>query len=221
MKPHPYQTQLDILRAHGIFVLCGYWLAKLSKWTTPTGLWLQLGRLPWLRRFTADGGRPNPWWQDVGVLLVLLVTAGLAALAFLRTPSDRLAFAASFLLVDTVAYHARVLWFDDLERGASWGILREVSYRQLLFHASLNFFESILLFGVLYERGGCLREPPPEVYSASFMVATTLRAPETLSGCGGLVIAQALLSLFFFAVIISNLASAASARHKLSPIDDA
>ncbi len=221
MKPHPYQTQLDILRAHGIFVFCGYWLAKVSEWTTPMGLWRQLGRNRWLRRFTARDGWPKPWWQDVAVLLILLVTVGLAAITFLRTPSAGVAFLASFFLVDMVAYHARVLWFEGLEPGRSWDQRRELGERQLLFHTSFNFFESILLFGVLYERGGCLRQPPPEVYSASFTVATTLRAPETLSGCGGLVIAQVLLSLFFSAVIISHLASAASARHKLSPIDDA
>ena len=97
--------------------------------------------------------------------------------------------------------------------------LRVCSHRRLFFQVFINFAESIVLFGVLYERQLCMREPPPAVYEASFRVATTLSPPDTIRGCAVLTSSQVGVSLFFLVVVISVVASVAYSRQELSPTD--
>ncbi len=194
--------------------------ARLTAWVTPTGLWGKIGRKFVPSTVHPVGHKLNPWWQDIMVLFIAVGTVVLAAVIYAGTPSTPLGFLACYLLFDMVAYHAGVLWFDDLQPGRPWPQLRVLSHRRLFFQAFINFAESIVLFGVLYESQLCMREPPPAVYEASFRVATTLSPPDTIRGCAVLTSSQVGVSLFFLAVVISIVASVAYSRRELSPTDN-
>jgi hypothetical protein len=220
-KKIAYKKATEILRWHGLIVYFFYVVLRISD-IGPTRLWLLLGRSKCIAGKTLDkkSGKVKPVWQDAGVLLILALVI---VLTVLSAKSASLCWVfplvAWMLLADIVAYHARVLWLDDLRTNRSWQRLRVFSHRRILFQGFFNFAESILLFGILYRYYGHFDNQQVDIYRESFVIATTLSSPTLSKLCPRLVNMQVGISLFFLIVVISIVASVGYTRKELAPTD--
>jgi hypothetical protein len=198
-NPH-YKSCKDIFDTHGFIVFLLYLLFRLTDFTTPTGLWLLLGKIKCLSKccFDDKNNKTKPWWQDIAVLLHALATILVAT----KYSSHIVSWV---LIADMVAYHVRVLWFDDLTPCKS----RKVwSHRRILFQGLINYVESIFLFGVIYAKYCGSSFCKTQIYQASFKVATTFTTPDELLYCPAWVgITQVCVSIFFLVVVVSVIAS--------------
>ncbi|MCJ7545731.1 MAG: hypothetical protein MUP30_02715 [Deltaproteobacteria bacterium] len=222
--PH-YKNYHDIRQWHGLFVAFFYWLFRLSK-LTPYRIWLwfpekipeKIGFLKRFKRFAwnARFEKATPCWHDMGVILLVGLTCG--AILGSWSQQNWLSIAAWWvawlLLVDMLAYHIRVLWFDDLEIGRSSEYLKVWSHRRIFFQALINFIQSLCLFAVFYHR-----YKPTESFwtllQTSFTIATTLTQPDSLKALAILVDLQVGVAIFFLVVVISVVASIGYNRPEL------
>ena len=218
-----YNSFRDILDWHGLFVLAGYVVMRLLRWTTPTRLWAKLSCVKPFKTFAWDSAHEKscPWWQDLGVILHITLVYLIVRLAFGTDPSlgSAVEISAWYLLVDIVGYHAGILWFDDLTGEAD--LKRKVwSHRRIFFQAVVNLGESICLFAVLYH--GYQGTDFWTLLTGSFEIATTLsRIDGSLSNVPIWVMsAQVVVSLFFLVVAISVVASIGYARPELGKTFD-
>jgi len=208
----------DIWQWHGLFAAFFYWLFRLSE-LTPTRIWLWLPKkIGFLKRLAWNGRfeKATPWWHDIGVLLLVGVTYG--AIRGAWSLQDWLSITARWvawlLLVDMLAYHIRVLWFDDLEIRRSNEHRKVWSHRRIFFQALINFAQSLCLFAVLYHT----YQPTVSfrtLLQASFTVATTLTRPDSLKAPTILVDLQVGVAIFFLVVVISVVASIGYNRPEL------
>jgi hypothetical protein len=214
----PYASWKDLLDRHGPIVLIGYYASRLIELATPTPLLARLARAPGLKTTAVDGdGRARPWWQDLVLVLLAVVIAMVTFLASPPRPTAPLvACVALYLLLDIVSYHARVLWFDDLQPGRAWRQLAVLSHRRLFFQAVINFVETVFLFAVLYRLDDPMRAPG-DLYQASLTIALTFARPEhfeALSPC--VVTIQIAVSVFFLVTVISIVSAKGYAREELA-----
>ena len=210
-----YTSYCEILKHHGIIVLGGYLLfVKLGEWVGVTRWLLWLGRMV-PSAYDKDLCKSKPWWQDLSVLIVLILTIGIVYAGWSqRALSVRLAQTGAWIiLLDTFIYHSRILWFDDLQLGRTVRTAMVWSHRRIFFQALVNFMESVFLFPVIYR--GCAKGTFWELSENSFTVATTLSAPETLKNCQTWV--QVAFSLFILITVISIIASVGYTRGELAP----
>lgn len=124
-----------------------------------------------------------------------------------------------YFLLDIICYHSRVLWFDDLDPTKKPDELKVWSHRRILFQAIINFAESILLFAVLYhqfdeESRLCFRQ----TVQKSFEIAASLQHSIELRFVPYFwTNLQIIISLFFFIIVISIIASVGYSRDEISP----
>ena len=217
-KDPRYKSYGDILRWHGLFVALGYFLLQASEFT-PSRIWFKLPkkicflkRLAWNEKFQ----KATPWWHDIGVILLVVVTY----LVILSEWNNQYWLsvvaraAAGVLLVDILAYHVRVLWFDDLEIRKTIEHRKVWSHRRILFQAIINFFQSLCLFAVVYHAYQPTA-PFRTLLQASFTVATTLTRPASLNVPAILFDLQVAVSIFFLVVVVSVVASIGYNRPEL------
>ena len=213
-----YKSWRDIIRWHGLFVLVGYSLIRLLRWTTPTRLWAKLSKFKLLKSWAWDQKheKSQAWWQDIGIIIHIALVYLLVQMTFgTNTYVSWVAkIGAWYLLVDIMGYLAGVLWFDDLTPETV--LKRKVwSHRRIFFQTIINFGESVTLYAILYR-------PDDSVcfwilFKKSFEIATTLSIPEhTLNNnMFWLVGSQIVVSLFFLVVAISVIASIGYARPEI------
>ncbi|MCK4787923.1 MAG: hypothetical protein KAV87_29490 [Desulfobacteraceae bacterium] len=213
-----YNNWRDIIRWHGLFVLVGYKLIRLLRWTTPIRLWAKLSKFPYLKNYAWDGKykKSKPWWQDVGIIIHIALVYLLVKISF--GPDACLSWFAKigawYLLVDIIGYLAGVLWFDDLTPETV--LKRKVwSHRRIFFQAIVNFGESIALFAILYRTDDSMIFWA--LFKQSFEIAATLSFPEYILNNHSfwLVASQILVSLFFLIIVISVIASIGYARPEI------
>ncbi|MFZ2070854.1 MAG: hypothetical protein WAV32_04525 [Halobacteriota archaeon] len=213
-----YKSWRDIIRWHGLFVLIGYSLIRLLRWTTPTRLWAKLSKLALLKNWAWDQEyeKSRAWWQDIGIIIHIALVYLLVQMAFgTNTCLSWVAkIGAWYLLVDIVGYLAGVLWFDDLT--SETVLKRKVwSHRRIFFQTIINFGESIILFAILYRPDDSMGFWV--LFKKSFAIATTLSLPEHNfnNNIFLLVGSQIAVSLFFLVVGISVIASIGYARPEI------
>jgi hypothetical protein len=215
-----YKNYGDILRWHGLFALLGYWLCRVLRYT-PSRLWFGLPkRWCFLRRrdwiWNEEFLKATPCWHDIGVLILVGVTGAVIWLAWSR--QDWLTtvawWTACLLLIDMLAYHISVLWFDDLGVGESTNHRKVWSHRRILFQTFINFIQSVFLFAVLYHGYQSTSAFWP-LHQDSFTVATTFTRPASL--CVPMILAdlQVCVSIFFLVLVIGVFASIAYNRPEL------
>lgn len=206
------------MRWHGLFVLLGYLLIRLLRWTTPTRLWAKLSKVALLKKCAWDQKyeKSRAWWQDIGIIIHIALVYLLVQMTFgTNTCLSWVAkIGAWYLLVDIVGYLAGVLWFDDLT--SETVLKRKVwSHRRIFFQAIINFGESITLFAILYRADDSMCFWV--LFKKSFEIATTLSFPEHTfnNNMFWLVGSQIAVSLFFLVVAISVIASIGYARPEI------
>lgn len=207
-----YSNFKDICHYHGWIVYLLYRIFYLSEWTTFTRLWFHFGEFV-NKTWTYNNGykKPTPLWHDIGVFLHILFTI----LISIWHPSNLFAW---YLIVDMIAYHSRVLWFDDLIPDRTRKQNKVHSHRRILFQSLINLAESIFLFGVLYMNYCVSSLCKAQIFQASFEVATTLGRPDSLSSCPSwLLNSQIFISIFFLVVVLSVIASAGYKRGEIAP----
>jgi hypothetical protein len=217
IKPE-YKSWPDIVRWHGLFVLVGYLLVRLLRWTTPTRLWAKLSKACLLKKYAWDSEheKSRPWWQDLGIIIHVALVYLLVQITFSANTSLNWAakIGAWYLLIDIIGYLAGVLWFDDLTPEPV--LKRKVwSHRRIFFQAVISFAESIVLFTILYHAHGsiCFWQ----LFSQSFTIATTLSIPDNIfiNNMFWLACLQVAISLFFLVIVISVIASIGYTRPEL------
>ncbi len=215
---HPrYKSYRDILRWHGLFAALGYAVFRLSQ-LTPGRIWFGLPQRTSVLSFAWDQKfeKSAPWWHDIGVLLLVGVTylAILGAWSQQGWASVTAWWVAWLLLVDMLAYHVRVLWFDDLEIRATNEHRKVWSHRRILFQALVNFAQSLCLFAIIYHA----YQPTLSfrtLLQAAFTVATTLTRPDWLNVPVVLIDLQVCVAIFFLVVVVSVVASIGYNRPEL------
>lgn len=217
-----YENYCDILRCHGLFATVAYWLFRVFRYT-PSRIWFGLPKkISCLRRrawiWNEEFEKATPSWHDIGVLLLIGVTCAVTWGAW--SQQDWLNVAAWWitwlLLIDMIAYHASVLWFDDLGIRQTDKHRKVWSHRRIMFQALLNFAQSICLFAVLYHSYHSTVPFRPLLHD-SFTVATSLTRADSLpvSVPTILVDLQVCVAIFFLVVVISVVASIGYNRPEL------
>ena len=217
---YKYENYRDILRWHGLFATVGYWFFRAFRYT-PSRTWFRLPKKicclrcrDWI--WNKEFQKATPCWHDIGVLLLVGVTCVVIWAAWRR--QDWLSVAAWWLacliLIDMIAYHISVLWFDDLGIRQTDNHRKVWSHRRILFQAFINFAQSVFLFAVLYH-GYLSTMTFLPLLQASFTVATTLTRPNSLRVPTILVDLQVCVAIFFLVVVIGVVASIGYNRPEL------
>ena len=211
-----YKTYSDILRSHGICVLIFYWIFRFLGYFFLIQIWNKLSKAKLFRVFKARDmtyNKAKPWWQDIGVIIHLIITLLIVAKGFNSpVPSTLVLYIATYFILDILSYHVGVLWFDDLRLGKNENERMVWSHRRILFQAIVNFSETVLIFAVVYRAyiNGCFSQ----ILLQSFSVATTLNKGE-LSAPSWIVNCQILISIFFLVVVISVISSIGYSRPEI------
>lgn len=223
--PLGYKSFRDILYWHGLFVYIGYYLLRPLDWITPTRLWSKFAKLPFLRKWLWDSTyqKSVSWWQDIGVIVHVLVVYILVKVNLTNIPCINifLNIIVWYFLVDILAYHVRVLWFDDLAPRESAKKRMVWSHRRIFFQAVANFGESMCLFALLYQT--YLPEKSFwELLKSSFTIATSLSSPSVIADAIPflLVALQVAVSIFFLVVAARVIASIGYSRPELGKTFD-
>jgi hypothetical protein len=216
-SPPPLKKN-EIFSKHGCLVVGLWWLSYLL---TFISIHYNLSRLA--RRFDGtcspydhEEQKAKPWWQDIELLIALILTLVALFLVFL---GKGLAYSVGMILslivmLDLLNFHARALWFDDLLPPISESATAVWSHRRLLFHAAISFVASVFLFSGFYTLGDKYSDKPfKELVGKSFRTATTLYLGKEY----GLIEAiQIAVSIFFLVVVIATVASSAYKRKELA-----
>jgi len=121
---------------------------------------------------------------------------------------------AIYGLIDTLNYHFRVLWFDDLAPEVPRSRIAVWSHRRILFLALIGYLQSILLFAALATPVGALS--PPEIQrllTTSFLTGTLVEVSNSLTLADVL---QVFTSFFFLLIAISVMAEIAYGRREVA-----
>jgi hypothetical protein len=215
------RTPQDILDRHGLIVFVLYWLTEIGSKISGSH---RLRALPQTCRtfrfaYDPDSDKATAWWQDiVAIAFLCLLTPSAVYLSWVSNCG--VAFVgllfSIYLLLDTVLYFSRVLWFDDLRPGDSDQRRKVTSHRRILFVAVFSFGQSIVLFPSIYHHVPSLSNSCRQVlFERSFSTATlfSLSSPITLVD-----VIQVSVSLFFLAIVIAVTASIAYRRKE--PYDE-
>ena len=223
--PQEYKSFRDILYWHGLFAFIGYYLLRPLDWITPTRLWSKLAKLSFLRKWLWDGTyqKSVSWWQDLCVIVHVYLVYLLIKVSLNNSPcmNTVLHIIVWYFLVDILAYHIRVLWFDDLAPREPAKKRMVWSHRRIFFQAVVNFGETMCLFAILYHK-----YLPEQSFRAllknSFTIATSLSSPCAISDAVPFLIValQIAVSIFFLVVAISVIASVGYARPELGKTFD-
>lgn len=211
------ESPVDILLRHGVFVYLGYFILFYLGNISFTRNWFRFGKSRWWKQIALhESGKTLPWWQDLGVLILVLITLGLWWLADLLEYPRWLAWVSGYIIfIEFISYHARVLWFDDLEPKKRGDALKVFSHRRILAQAVVNYAQSILLFGVIYK---CTRPNTANPFQGSFDVATTLTRPTDWTDAvmpHWLTNIQVAVAVFFLVAAINIVATMAYTRQEI------
>jgi hypothetical protein len=220
MQTVSYCTLDDVREKHGDVVWLLYRASdRLSKWSWGHR-WRDLPRRkPTLREWLdPQTGKPKPSWQDRATIIPMAVlTAFSLALAFAGPPilaCMGALIALYSLLVDTINYYVRVLWFDDLAPGLLDSQRGVWSHRRILFLAILGYIQSILLFPAIYRAiPGTSGQAFPTLLCRSFFTATLFEIGKNPTFADGI---QVLTSLFFITIVIAVISATGYERFELS-----
>jgi hypothetical protein len=208
---------------HGLFVAFGYWIFGKLRYGTVTFWWNRLARDS-KSFYDEKREKTKPIWQDLGVFIVLAVTA-IAVLLYLCTnkwyANMVVIFLASLVLFDIFVYFSNVLWFDDLQEHKFNP--RVWSFRRIVICTFINFGEVILLFAVLFLAAGI----PVSFLRAlrySFETAATLSRPDgfpnhALYPClaNSLWALEIIFELFIIVLVVAILAAVGFRREEIAP----
>jgi hypothetical protein len=211
-----YRSFSDVSKYHGPIVLVLYWLTQIVSWITITYLWLNLPRWGFCKSCALDQtyNKPKPWWQDLAVLISILLTV-LALLMAWHGNSTIEAGAwwlGFYVLLDSIAYYVRVLWFDDIVPNITDEERKVWSHRRILFQAVINYLQSMLLFTV-FRRGVQPSDNLEGILFKSVEIAVTLEPIEH----NAVTVAQIAVSLFFIVVVVSVMVSIGYRRKEIAP----
>lgn len=213
---------------HGPIVAFGYWLCGLLRCVTFTHIWRLLSDRPGHRFRDRIYDKSTPTWKDLGVIVLLLLTALVTMTGIYDTiPRALVRLASMYLIFDVMITHINELWFDSLTPGPA-AERRVWSHLRLLTQAFIGFAETIFLFGVLYlyempERG--LRGYLEYGLLFSFSTATTFNFERSFLGDAPLPTMNAIhllwalqifLSLFFILLVITIMANQGYARKEIT-----
>lgn len=121
---------------------------------------------------------------------------------------------SSMGLIDTINYHVRVLWFDDITPKIADSRRGVWSSRRILFLAVFGYLQSILLFTAIYPRVNLLaKETFNVILERSFLLATLLDTSHPFTFVDA---CQALTSLFFLAIVIAVMSGTGYHRSEFS-----
>jgi len=207
----------SVFHDHGPLLLLLSWLLYTLTFIRVTNLWLWLPkRVPVLRVALDDNWqKAKPWWQDIGIGLVLMASFLTIPLAWSGARLAPLAWGfAAFLIYDILGYLLRVVWLDDVGFSSPPKTTRVWSHRRSLFIATLAYAQSVFVFPVLYHQlptwSLCQYSP---LLSESFAAATAFSIPPRSGVLGAMQVA---VSLFYLAVIISTMASTSYRRQDIA-----
>lgn len=215
-----YASLEDIRHRHGELVWLLYRLSDaISKLSVSHWLRGLPHSKPSLSRWLdSESNKPLPSWQDrvtflpMLALTVLAVSAGFSRSSIMACAGA--AIAGYALFIDTVNYHVRVLWFDDITPGIPDTQRGVWSHRRILFLAILGYLQSILLFPTACSAISSPRNLPYiDLLRQSFLTATLADVPVDLGTVGAL---QIFTSLFFLVVVIAVISSSGYERSELS-----
>jgi len=212
-----YESSKDILRHHGWIVLVLYWMTEVISWLS-IGHWLR--QIPRLASgsfgLETSPDKVKAWWQDCvfGAYLIL------AAISFSISWNPKAAISclgswlAVYVIFDSVIYHLRVLWFDDLKPGIDDSTRGVWSHRRITFLAIIGYAQSILLFSSIYRLDPSHSlQSKQDLLSRAFSTATSLSVPGTPSALDRALIC---LTLFYLAIVIATTASVAYKRKEFA-----
>ena len=218
---------------HGLLFVFFYRAFGVIRWLTFTFWWLNylraypcscLRKKSWIWDDREDKKKTTPCWQDLGVLIVLLLTVivslfGLYFLGVSSPYSKGIVVLTVWILLDIIIYHVNMLWFDELEMQLEWDKEAKIwSYRRVFFQAIFNFAESIILFGILYRLLGHIQCIQKAIFS-SFVTAMTFDCPFDVQDPFVIRILWAVqisLSFFLILIVFATILSARPSRGEVA-----
>jgi len=213
-----YRNRSDILRHHGLIVVGFYCITDLLSYLTPGRCLRRLPRkLKWHPAWDRWDGTIASWWQDAVFLFLLLV--GVAGVQISRSElgiaSNLGSSLAAYVVLDSLLYLARVIWFDDIRPGLR-NLRRGVSsHRRIALLAALTYAQLIYLYQAVYRFWPQFRSSPDSLLlQRSFRIATSLSIDEPTTPPDVILVS---LALFTIAVAIAVTASVAYKRHEFAP----
>ena len=216
-----YVSTADMLRYHGVIVAALYWITEVLSWAS-LGHWLRFlpRRAPIPAALDRRRDKVLPWWQDIVFLFYVLLAISAARFASSQVQSTARigSWLAAYVIYDSLVYHIRVLWFDDLKPGITDDRRGVWSHRRITFLAVAAYVQAILLFPAVYRLDqGFARFSDSHLLARSFSAATSFSIGEPWRP---LDVALVSIALFFLAIVIATTASVAYKRREFAPPED-